>query len=137
MTTLSLYPLDNIDTLHYHIGFYLMTGMLVCLWLMITTLESEFPPTSFTVFCLLVILITGLDSYYAGRVVVYKNTPVVAHLVTSSEQFYTYQERVGKTTVTRTAEEADLLFETVDGSYVIFSWPQHKVIPNPITLYRN
>lgn len=131
-------PLANIDTLNSHQGFYIVVAILLVV-LLITFLTEDIDIREMipmTIISAVVIVISAAISWNTGKIVVYKNEPVVARMYDNSVETLAYNERVNKRDVVRYKTSAFVYYEVPEG-IVSFKRGDGQVWPKTATLYRN
>ena len=124
-------PLASYDTLNNHVGFYITIG--VAFVILAVYRKDDFAWISMSIW----VIITAIISWNSGEIRVYKNNPVIGHLVRFEPEVWDEAHHGPKNQVSYTTERKMYVVYQVDGNEVIFDANKGEPYPQTATLYQN
>ena len=131
-------PLENVNTVDIHFGFYLIAFFTACAWLyMMITCRDDLEGAGWvTVVMMLFVGVCAGVSWNTGEIKNYANTPVEAKFVAFAPEGYNETRHVGKTVKHVDVHEMYVVYR-VAGENVIVRARDGVAYPETAILYKN
>ena len=134
----TFYPLENINTVDVHTGFYFVAATIVVVWVIaLFNCLDDLEGFGWVTSILLVLLgVSALISWTSGEIKVYVNTPVEATFVSFAPEGYNETRHVGKTVRHVDVHEMYVVYRVNDENIIVRA-QDGVAYPETAILYKN
>jgi hypothetical protein len=134
----SFFPLENINTVDVHTGFYMIAAAMAASWIwMMLSCRDDLEGAGWTTAVMLVLVgIAGLISWNSGEIKTYTNTEVRGEFVEFVAEGFNIPEYAGKTT-RHVDKHLTYVVYKVDNELVMLPAATGVTFPKFAVLYKN